>query len=338
MEKLTEKEIKIYARAHEFLSMKEPGDLAACLGLPLGLILEAIDGSDTDYYTFGIPKKKGGFRKIEAPGGILKGIQKRVSFLLNVIYYRMRPACVHGFVKNIHDGGESFSIVSNAGAHTGARYVLNMDLRNFFHSIDIRRVKTLFMSYPFFLSNDMAAYMALLTAYKDRLPMGAPTSPVISNLACFLFDRRMMRFAEEQGLAFTRYADDLTFSSNHKITDSTILAIKGIIQDYRFGLNEEKTRLFTSGGRQMVTGLKVNEKVNVDRKFIRSIRAMLHNWRKQGISGASAINAGADEFYNIVKGKIDFLKMVRGEHDPVYQKLRTDFKALRAALKQEAWE
>jgi len=334
MEKLTEKEIKIYARAHAFLSIKEPEDLAACLGLPLGVILDAIDGSDTDYYTFNIPKKKGGFRKIDAPGAILKGIQKRIGFLLNVIYYRMRPACVHGFVKNIHDGTESFSIVSNASAHTGSGYVLNMDIRDFFHSIDIRRVKTLFMSYPFFLSNDMAAYMALLTTYRDRLPMGAPTSPVISNLACFLFDRRMMRFAEEQRLSFTRYADDLSFSSNHKIMDSTILAIKGIMQDYGFVLNEEKTRLYTGGGRQLVTGLKVNEKVNVDRKFIRSIRAMLHNWRKKGISGASAVNAGTDEFYNILKGKIDFLKMVRGEHDPVYKKLRTDFRYLSAAHNQ----
>jgi RNA-directed DNA polymerase len=151
--------------------------------------------------------------------------------------------------------------------------------------------------------------------------MGAPTSPVISNLACFLFDRRLMRFAEEQQLTFTRYADDLTFSSNRKISDTTITAIKDIISSYGLVVNEQKTRTFTAKGSQVVTGLKVNEKVNVDRTYIRNIRAMLHNWDKNGLVKAAAQNLNEYQFINILKGKLDFLSMVRGKEDPVYQKL-----------------
>ena len=155
--------------------------------------------------------------------------------------------------------------------------------------------------------------------------MGAPTSPVISNLACFLFDRRLMRFAEEQQLTFTRYADDLTFSSNRKIGDTTINAIKDIITSYGFVVNEQKTRTFTAIGSQVVTGLKVNEKVNVDRTYIRNIRAMLHNWDKNGLVKAAAQNLNEYQFINILKGKLDFLSMVRGKEDPVYQKLFDHF-------------
>lgn len=325
METLKEKEIKIYAQANEFLQVQDIDDLARLIQLPAKLIMELIEKSDESYRAFKIPKKKGGFREIDSPDSSLKLIQKRISFLLNVIYYGMKPACVHGFVKTITEQGESFSIASNAAQHVNSHYVLNIDLKDFFHSIDIWRIKQVFMSYPFFFGNDLASYLALLTTYQERLPMGAPTSPVLSNLSCFLFDRRMMRFAEEQELNFTRYADDLTFSSNQKITGSAISAITQIINEYGFAVNEEKTRIFTNRGRQLVTGLKVNEKVNVDRKYIRNIRAMLNNWATHGLVNASSQNESSSQFLNILKGKLDFLSMVRGKEDRVYRKLQEKF-------------
>lgn len=328
MKKLNEQEIKIYAQAHEFLLMKDLYDLANLLQLPVGVIMTAVEHSDLSYSTFKIGKKKGGYRSIDAPSASLKNIQKRINFLLGVIYYRMKPACVHGFVKTISEEGESYSIVSNAAPHVKAHYVLNIDLKDFFHSIDIWRVKQLFMSYPFFLGNDMAAYLALLTTHQDRLPMGAPTSPVISNFACFLFDRRMMRFAEEQELNFTRYADDLTFSSKRIITPSLIAAIKEIIREYQFEVNEEKTRLLTQHGSQMVTGLKVNEKVNVNRTYIRNIRAMLNNWATHGLVKAADRNRSIHQFLNILEGKLNFLSMVKGKDDPVYRKLQENYQQL----------
>lgn len=332
METLKEKEIKIYALANEFLQVQDIDDLAKLIHLPTKLVLELIENSDTSYYAFKIPKKKGGYREIDSPNSSLKLIQKRINYLLSVIYYGMKPACVHGFVKTVTEQGESFSIASNAAQHVKAQYVVNIDLKDFFHSIDIWRVKRVFMSYPFFFGNDLAAYLALLTTYQERLPMGAPTSPVLSNLACFLFDRRMIRFAEEQELSFTRYADDLTFSSNKKITESTIYAATQIINEYGFTVNEEKTRIFTNRGQQLVTGLKVNEKVNVDRKYIRNIRAMLNNWATHGLVKASERNERDSQFLNILKGKLDFLSMVRGKDDTIYLKLHEKFWNLQQQL------
>ena len=325
METLKEKEIKIYARANEFLQVQDIDDLAKLIQVPTKTLLELIEKLDESYHAFKIPKKRGGYREIDSPNSSLKLIQKRINYLLSVIYYGMKPVCVHGFVKTVTERGESFSIVSNAAPHVKAQYVVNMDLQDFFHSVDIWRVKRVFMSYPFFFGNDMASYFALLTTYQERLPMGAPTSPVISNLACFLFDRRMMRFAEEQELCFTRYADDLTFSSNRKITDTTIRAASEIIKEYGFAVNEKKTRIFTGRGQQVVTGLKVNEKVNVDRKYIRNIRAMLNNWATHGLVKASSQNENAFQFLKILKGKLDFLSMVRGKNDTVYLKLHAKF-------------
>ncbi len=332
METLKEKEIKIYARANDFLQVQGIDDLAKLIQVPIKLLLELIEKSDESYHAFKIPKKRGGYREIDSPNSSLKLIQKRINYLLSVIYYGMKPACVHGFVKTVTEHGESFSIVSNAAQHVKEQYVVNMDLQDFFHTIDIWRVKSVFMSYPFFFGNDVAAFLALLTTYQERLPMGAPTSPVVSNLACFLFDRRMMRFSEEQELCFTRYADDLTFSSNRKITDTTVRAATEIIKEYGFAVNEEKTRIFTSRGQQVVTGLKVNEKVNVDRKYIRNIRAMLNNWATHGLVKASSQNENAFQFLNILKGKLDFLSMVRGKNDTIYQKLHEKFWNLQQQL------
>ncbi len=332
METLKEKEIKIYAQGNKFLQLQDIEDLAELIQIPIKLTLEVIEQSDRGYFAFKIPKKKGGYRQIEAPGSSLKLIQSRVNYLINIVYYGMRPACVHGFVKSITEQHESFSITSNAAQHVKAQYVLNMDLKDFFHSIDMWRVKRLFMSYPFYFGNDLASYLALITTYQERLPMGAPTSPVVSNLACFLFDRRMMRFAQEQELHFTRYADDLTFSSNQKITGSMIEAIKDIIAAYRFEVNEDKTRLLSHQGKQLVTGLKVNEKVNVDRKYIRNIRAMLNNWATHGLVKASSQNESAFQFLNILKGKLDFLSMVRGKDDSVYWNLYQKFRTLQQQL------
>jgi RNA-directed DNA polymerase len=162
METLKEKEIAIYAKANEFLQVKDIDDVAQLIQVKTESLLEIIEKSDESYYKFRIPKKRGGYREIDSPNGNLKLIQRRINYLLSVIYYGMKPACVHGFVKSVTEQNKSFSIASNATVHVKAQYVLNMDIKDFFHSVNIWRVKRVFMSYPFFFENDMAAFLALL--------------------------------------------------------------------------------------------------------------------------------------------------------------------------------
>lgn len=325
MDTLDRKEAINYARAAKLLQMEKLRDLAAILDIPKELLLDAMMNSEAHYRTFFIPKRKGGTRQIEAPKPELKLALSRLNYLLQLMYFRIKPDCVHGFVPTIGKSAKSYSIVSNALPHVNAKYVLNIDLKDFFHTISVWRVKHLFTSYPFYLGNDQAAFLALLTTTNHRLPMGASTSPVISNYACFLLDRQLMRMSEERGWKFTRYADDLTFSSNEAITETQIEEITTMIQRYGFAVNEKKKRLQSARGAQVVTGLKVNEKLNVDRKFIRSIRAMLHNWEKYGLEFSALQNYGEEQFIKIIDGKLNFLSMVKGKQDPVYRKLREKF-------------
>lgn len=329
---MTSKDFYKYKQAKEFLEQEHILDLAEHLKTPILSILNSLKEEGSNYSSFSIHKKKGGFRTIEAPSNELKKIQRQLNVQLNVVYQMIKPTCVHGFIKTVFENEKSLSIVSNAKQHVKAAFVLNLDLKDFFHSIDIWRVKEVFMCYPFYFPNNLASYLALLTTYQDRLPMGAPTSPVISNLVCFLFDRKMMRMASENNLTFTRYADDLTFSSDKAITPEIIEKIKQVIAEFSFTVNEKKTRILTKNSKQVVTGLTINEKVNVDRRYIRNIRAMLYNWESMGLTKAAAQNKSESEFLFMVKGKLDFLSMVKGKNDAVFLKLYHKFRILEARL------
>lgn len=321
-------EKKAYSVAARFLQVKELEDLAEVMEVKKTELLKLMLQLENQYREFMIPKRKGGGRVIDAPSDRLSGIQRRLNFLLQIMYYRIRPECVHGFIRTAKENTPSYSIASNAAVHVRAKYVLNMDLADFFHSISVHRIKKLFMSYPFYLPNRPAAFLALLSTYKERLPMGAPTSPVLSNFSCFLLDRRLMDYAAANGMKYTRYADDLSFSSEREITNQEVQAIAGIIRLYGFRVNEKKTRIQSYRGAQVVTGIKVNEKLNVNRSYVRSIRAMLHNWEKYGLAEASLDNKSPESFIRMIGGKLNFLRMVKGKEDPVYLKLKNKFRAM----------
>lgn len=313
----------------DFLQLRSMEDLAEMLGIKNAYMRQVLLYIPESYTYFTIPKKRGGLREIEAPADHLKQVQSSLNELLQRVYLHVRPECSHGFISNEQKAHATRNIVTNAQVHVGAAYLLNIDLEDFFHSIDAWRVKEVFMSFPFFFSNDFATCLSILTTYRERLPMGAATSPVISNFACFMLDRKLMRYASVNGLRYTRYADDLSFSSKESITEKHLAEITAIITGERFNINNRKTRIQRSTGRQTVTGLKVNEKVNVDRNFIRSIRAMLHNWQNYGFKRASFRNKSEEQFIRVLKGKLDFLGMVRGTKDDIYVEFLKKFDMLR---------
>jgi RNA-directed DNA polymerase len=246
----------------------------------------------------------------------------------------IRPSEVHGFVINPHYLGSYCNIVANANVHTGKKYVLNIDLKDFFPSISAKWIKSLFTS-PYFNYNEQVAIaLTLLTTYEAKLPTGAPTSPVLSNFVCLALDANLRIFCQENGLLFTRYADDLTFSSDTTISQDTIQNIKQLIYDNGFEINEKKLRLKSSNRKQTVTGLTVNEKVNVDRKLLRKIRAMLHDMTTNGIDAATGrhfnlkddVNSKQQAFFiRRLEGYINFVGQVRGKDDAVYKKLTRIF-------------
>jgi len=292
------------------------------------------------YKTFQIRKKSGGLREINAPCYQLSILLYLINILLKAIY--TPKSCVTGFA-------EGRSIVMNASMHTGHHYVFNIDLENFFPSIPQARVWARLQLDPFNFSTEVASVVAGLCCHTNAegtqnvLPQGAATSPLLTNAICDKLDRRMLGVARKFGLHYSRYADDMTFSSMHNVyqEDSEFRnEIKRIIEEQGFKMNDKKTRLLRDGQRQEVTGLTVNENVNLTKKYVRDLRCILHIWEKEGYGKAYAyfypfykkekgyIKKGEPIMENVIGGKLNYMRMVKGEGNAAYKKLLNRFNKL----------
>ena len=302
------------------------------------------------FRTFSIPKKSGGFRQIAIPYAKLKGILYQTKNILDA-HYKPKQ-CVQGFAIGR-------SVVGNAEMHIHQNYVFNIDLSDFFPSISLGRICTRLQLPPYNFSKKVSNIIACLCTMKyddnnggtfNALPQGAPTSPILSNIVCEQLDRRLMGVAKKFGLHYSRYADDMTFSSMHNVYDENgefRTELRRIISDQGFIINEKKTRLQKIGSRQEVTGLIVGDKVNVSREYINELRSTLHVWEKFGYADAYAwfysrykankghSKKGEPVLENVIDGKLNYLKMVKGETDSTYKKLRTRFESLVSILYNE---
>lgn len=267
------------------------------------------------YRRYCIPKKSGGQRAISAPKPKLARAQ---HWILKQVLARVAVSPqAHGFVPGK-------SIRSNALPHVGRKVVLNLDLKDFFPSLDFRRVKGLFRALGY--GEDVAVVFALFcteppriaavvndkpyyVALSDRcLPQGACTSPALTNLICRRLDRRLCGMAHSYGFTFTRYADDLTFSGDQTECLSSLLSgVRKVITDEGFTENTAKTQIMRAGRRQEVTGLNVNTKVAVSRSERRSLRAILHNCKVHGPE--SQCQGALESFAAHICGKVAFITM-----------------------------
>ena len=319
----------------KLLSVVKISDLKILLKLSLSSINKLMN--KPNYITFSIPKKRGGNRLIQSPDENLMKLQSRLNFYLQQYYHLMRPEGIYGFVINPDKKEKYCNIVENAKVHVNQNHVLNLDLKDFFPSIKAYRVKQLFESENFKFSKDVANALALLTTYEGKLPIGAPTSPVISNFICLELDADLIAFCQKNKINFSRYADDLTFSSNQEITQDMVNCLFEIIKKNHFEVNPKKTRLKSNNRKQTVTGLVVNKKVNIDRRTLKMVRAMLYDASKNGIANAATkhFTANSDTvsdysyFINRLDGYINFIAQVKGIDDPLVIKFKSDFKSLK---------
>ncbi|OWG13454.1 Reverse transcriptase (RNA-dependent DNA polymerase) [Delftia sp. K82] len=242
------------------------------------------------YHSFTLPKKTGGERLISAPMPRLKRAQYWV--LDNILAKVPAHDAAHGFLAGR-------SIVSNAAPHAGHDVVINLDVKDFFPSIDFGRIKGVFRHLGY--GEAMATLLALLCsenraqawqvdgeklfvggkARERVLPQGAPTSPMLTNLLCRRLDRRLLGLARQLGFVYTRYADDLTFSASGEAARDNVGRLLGrvrwILRDEGFTPHPDKERVMRKGRRQEVTGLVVNaDKPGVSRETRRRLRAALH--------------------------------------------------------------
>ncbi|EPT37232.1 retron Ec67 family RNA-directed DNA polymerase/endonuclease [Streptococcus agalactiae] len=230
--------------------------------------------------SFSIKKKNGDDRIINAPNKSLKYVQRRLARLL---LKRLNEVYVEGnIINNISHGFfKGKSIKTNAVPHRNKKYILNIDLKDFFDSIHFGRVQGFFKNNNHFKLPEVATIIAQLTCYEGKLPQGAPTSPVISNLICQILDYKILSLCKKYRLTYTRYADDLTFSTNDnnfKDNYSNFLSeLDKVVVRSGFEINSNKIRFQEFNYRQTVTGLTVNKKVNVRQDYYKRTRSMAHS-------------------------------------------------------------
>ncbi len=323
----------------EFLSLKTARDIASLLEVSYDRLVYHLYKvpENLQYKEFSISKKSGNPRIISAPSTPLKILQRKLSQVLYSVYEP--KAAVHGFLPNR-------SILTNAKQHSRKRFVLNIDLKDFFNAIHFGRVRGIFIAPPYNRSKEVATVLAKICCYSGRLPQGAPTSPIVSNMVCARMDSQLRLLAKEFRCTYTRYADDITFSTTlpnfpKEMADITteedrpgIISgerLVSVIQSNGFEINERKVRLQHKSQHQEVTGLTVNQFPNVNRDYVRNISSMLHAWDKFGLDSIEqkyvekrsksleTLEKEFPPFREVLRGKINFLGMVRGKDNETYR-------------------
>lgn len=324
---------------NELPKLDKPKQLAEALKISIAelrvLAYHRDAATRLNYYRFTIPKRDGSRRAIWAPHRRLKAAQRWV--LREVVERLPVHGAAHGFL-------HGRSIASNAAAHTGADVVLKVDLKDFFPTVTLPRVKGVFRKAGY--REQIATLLALLCTEAPRqisevdgksyylalgprcLPQGAPTSPGLTNTLCMRLDRRLQGAAHKLGWRYTRYADDLTFSlpTGHKgkpQLGKLLGCISAITAGEGFAVHPDKTRVSRSGGRQRVTGLVVNGKAppRVPRELKREVRAALHN-----LSKGKPLKEG--ETLSRLAGMVAFITMTDRK---LGQKLRAELEKIQGA-------
>ena len=240
--------------------------LALLIGIPYPELRKMFYVRDKFYRSYTIKKRNGGERLIEAPYPSLKMVQ---SWILDNVL--MPSAVFHPSAVGFRQGK---TIVDNATPHLGHDVLLKMDIKDFFPSVTEASVRDYFISLGYSVS--ISSTLAYLCCKNARLPQGAPTSPILSNVLYVEMDRELARIAMTEGLSYTRYADDITFSGS-RIPIPFITAVTEVAKDNNLRINKEKTRRSGKGSRKVITGVSISSgKPTIPRSLKREIRQKIH--------------------------------------------------------------
>ena len=290
------------------------------------------------YNVFYIPKKRGKYRMISSPTPRLKLILRCLN---EILYRHFAPAgYVTGFVRNV-------SIVDNGRIHVGQRYVYTIDLANFFESVTPDMIVSYLCKAPYNLNPEVADIIAKVSCVKNAkkgiicLSQGSPLSPILSNIVCADLDKKLNGLASLYRAKYSRYADDITFSSSNNLylqVNDFKKRIIDAVESSNFKINYNKIHLCGPQSRHYVTGIVTNSKVNVPRDYITNIRNLLYIWSRYGVKEAYK---RFDVWYkkrckgkptpfigDFLRGKIEYLGTVRGKNDPIYRKFRSSLESL----------
>jgi len=305
--------------------IKTKSELAAELGVPLSLLESRAFTARQSllYHRSEQPKRDGSLREIFAPNWPLANIQRGIATLLGEIY-RPSPRA-SGFVAQR-------GIKRNAEFHVGKKLILNFDLEDFFPSINMGRILFRLRAPPYHLSPVVSLMIAKLCTLNNSLPIGAPSSPVLSNIIASHLDGVLTTTARSHGSFYSRYADDITFSTNRgSFTHGIVHRDEGsatgwsagadlvaAVSTAGFSINPRKTRVLGKSDQQSVCGVTVNEQLSVDRRLLRSIRGAIHAWATYGKADAEKVFhekfnwRGSQDFETHLRGRLEYVKYISG--------------------------
>lgn len=298
----------------------KPEDLAYQLGISLRQLNWLAYARDGRYNRLELTKANGAIREIQAPTPKLKSVQKWIA---EHILQKRRP---HKYATAYFPGSR---LLDNANPHVGRKVVVRLDLKDFFPSITFSQVRSVFTDFGFTYS--VSRLLANLCCYEGKLVQGAPSSPALSNLVAKRIDSRIAGIKKAEAskpkdagrwkFYYSRYADDLIFSSDEEKVLKILPLVRQIVREEGFQINEDKTRIMRSGRQQQVTGIIVNERPNISSRDTRFLRTVLHNAKIHGIAstmrrweenGLQKLQSSA-HFRQILAGKIAFVSSVNPE-------------------------
>lgn len=257
---------------------------------------------DLNYEEIIIKKKNKNLRYLNEPSPILKSIQKRI--LKNVLEEKMISKCAYAYKKGL-------STILNAKSHVGCKVILKLDIENFFDNINFCKVYNSCFNeslYP----KKLGMLLTNLCVYNDRLPQGSPTSGYISNIVLRNFDCNIDAYCKDKNINYTRYSDDMTFSGDFDIR-KLIKYVNELLYKERFRLNKSKIKVVLNTTRQQVTGIVVNEKINLSKNYKRKIRQEVYYILKYGVKShikKRNISLSCNRYLSVLLGKINYVLTV----------------------------
>lgn len=283
--------------------------------------------SSPTYHTFEIPKRNGDLRTIFAPAPNLKKLQRKIAEKLSKYYSESLPDSVMGFVKTAA-WKKKRDIVSNARKHRKSKYLINIDIENFFPSIKTEHVAKV-LNEIIKLDNEGVQIIRQILMKDDSLPPGSPASPILSNLVFKPIDLAIEHFCRGEKIIYTRYVDDMTFSSKKEITKTQICTIVDILTKHNFRVNEDKTVIYKKNDIKEITGIAIiDKKLALCESTIDEIKSNIHyykEWKQQILrqyGSNESVRKKISHMQRSIKGQLNFAKRIDGEKGEKYNELK----------------
>lgn len=285
------------------------------------------------YHVFFIPKPHSEEKRmIEEPVGELRPVLDLVSNELEELYSADKTDAAYGFIRSRANDPDKRNIKTNAMKHLKMKYLLNIDLDNFFYQVNEQKVFEIFNNHRYFHFNDeVKEIITHLVTFNGRLPMGSPTSPPLSNLAAINLDNDLMNWAVSNHFNYTRYVDDLSFSSNMLISKTHLNEITELIHANGFLVEPRKTRFFDKDESKEITGLIVTDKISIPEDFFEEFNESIKKLAEIVDLAHQYPDNHVFEWLNKLRqslnGRLAFIAMIYNKYHPLYSSYKNKIDA-----------